>query len=448
MANQYNASFVHPSFIQANYGTEFGSGVVFNVNQLTFNSNTYHRVRSFKHRIFNSYMKCIFTWNDVGVTVTGSSPIIVGFYNIRFSYPYRDYIRFWFYVNTNNTQRTFRIDAGADQGVYSSLTGWLPMIGSPQNIGQVTAEIWIGPDNGSGQCDITWRIRVPQYGLDLYHYAFNYAPRTVIGEWFSEFYGTDPSFGQTILTGHELVASQYFVPSAISSSEVFGSPSIIGPVAQSVNSPLGILSDESWGLPQITDAATVVYPESILTGETFGFPSIARTTTVASALPPPSPAKEGDIQIVFNTYEQFVDFVLADRDVDRDDSLETAVLITLLTDKQADDGDPLPDDSGYRGGWFGDSLPVVPDYKMGTKLWLLQRAKTTREIPAIAKEYLLDGFAWMEEDGIVDSVHVVVEWRRDLKTTLAFILSFIKPEGTTIFFRFYYNWEAQILRRQ
>ena len=215
-----------------------------------------------------------------------------------------------------------------------------------------------------------------------------------------------------------------------------------------VQSDYGIGSGEVWGNPSILEMESFILPNSIPSSEAFGIPSINITTTIQSALAPPSPAKEGDIRITFDVNEQFVDMILADRDVDRDDGLETAVLITLLTDKHADLGDPLPDDSGYRGGWFGDSLPVVPDYQMGTKLWLLQRAKTVTEIPAIAKEYLLDGFKWMIEDGIVKSVDVTVERRRDLRATLAFTLSFVKPEGTSIFYRFYYNWEAQLLRRQ
>lgn len=210
-----------------------------------------------------------------------------------------------------------------------------------------------------------------------------------------------------------------------------------------------------WGEPRLGigaawfNLADTIEPYGIPSEEAWGMPSIKRTTTVASGLPPAEPAREGDIKLFFATEDQFGEILPVDRDVERDPGFETAVLITLGTDKYADEGDPLPEDSGYRGGSWQDSVPTVPDYKMGTKLWLLHRAKTTKEIPAIAKEYLLDGFQWMIDDGIVESVEVSVERRRDLKTTLAFTLAFIKPEQTeTIFYKFFYNWEAQILRRQ
>jgi len=445
MANQYNPSFNHPSFIVADYGTEFGAGVNYSPAQLTFNAGGPNRVRSYKHRIFNSYAKFTFRWNDVGAIMNGSHLHMMGFRNDRATWPYQDFVRAQIAIDTNNPTRNFRVDVIADQGVYSQLTGWVPIVGG--TTGDFIVEIWVGPDLGSGNCNLTWRIRNSTYSLDLNYSASGYVPRTVINEWYGEFYGLSSDWGQTILSGNQLTASQYFLPSSIPSAGAFGSPSILGPVAQGV-SVYGIGSGEVWGSPSILVSQSYIFPNSIPSAEAFGAPAVVITTTVASSLPPPSPAKEGDIRITFDQYDQFVDFILADRDVDRDDGLETAVLITLLTDKHADAGDPLPDDSGYHGGWFGDSLPVVPDYKMGTKLWLLQRAKTVTEIPAIAKEYLVDGFKWMIEDGIVQTVDVIVERRRDLKTTLAFTISFTKPEGTTIFYSFYYNWEAQLLRRQ
>lgn len=225
------------------------------------------------------------------------------------------------------------------------------------------------------------------------------------------------------------------------------------------NATLGsLLSDYTtglWGNPRTGIGAAffnegqVIELTGIPSEEAWGLPSINRITTVISGLPPAEPAREGDIRLYFDTLDQYGEILPVDRDVDRDPGFETAVIITLGTDKYAEEGDPLPEDSGYRGGWWGDAVPPVSDYQMGTKLWLLKRAKTVTEIPAIAKEYLLDGFQWMIDDEIVETINVSVERRRDMKTTLAFTLEFIKPEITdSIFYKFFYNWEAQILRRQ
>lgn len=443
MANQYSPSFVHPNFVVADYGTEFGAGVNYFPSQLTFNNTPPARVRSFKHRIFNSYYKCEFTWNNVGVTSFGSSPHNIGFYNVRSSYPYSDFIWIQIPIITTSPQQ-FRVNVMTDQGIYAELVSWTNIVAD--SLGTVICEVWVGPDKGAGNCDLRWRIRLPSYGLDLNYGPVNYAPLPNYDEWFAEFYGLEADFGQTILSADQLITGHTIVPGAISSVESFGIPTLFEP-GQAMTMQ-GISSLESWGSPSLSIFKTYIVPEGILSQEGFGYPSVSIPAPTSSALPAPTPALEGDIRLVWDVNKQYVDFVVADRDVERDAGLETAIFITLLTDKQAEDGDPLPDDSGYRGGWFGDSIPVVEDYKIGTKLWLLQRAKTVSEIPAIAKEYLLDGFHWMIEDGLVESVEVTVERRRDLKTTLAFTLAFKKPEGTTIFFNFYYNWEAQILRRQ
>jgi len=193
-----------------------------------------------------------------------------------------------------------------------------------------------------------------------------------------------------------------------------------------------------------------IFPSSISTSEILGTPEVSKTTQPQSSISlAPEISKDGDIRIGFDVRDQYADLILGDRDVDRDGGFETAILITLLTDKRADEGDPLPDEGGYKGGWWGDSIPVVADYKMGTKLWLLQRSKTIEEVPAQAEEYLKDGFQWMLDDGIIESMTVSAQRvDADNGSILMISLAFKRPEGQTVFYKFYYNWQTQILRRQ
>lgn len=216
----------------------------------------------------------------------------------------------------------------------------------------------------------------------------------------------------------------------------------------SLGSAIFILGNTLGNLYRIADPP--IQPNSITSGEAFGTVIVEKTTQPYSSisLPPPVSTK-GDIRISFDQYAQYADLILADRDVDRDGGFETAVLITLLTDKRADEEDSLPDDGGYKGGWWGDSVPVVPDYRMGTKLWLLQRSKTTTDIPARAEEYLKEGFQWLIDDGIVESFEVSAE-RLDVgvSSILSLSLSFKKSSEQTVSYKFYFNWQEQILRRQ
>lgn len=313
---------------------------------------------------------------------------------------------------------------------------------------RITLRMW--GDLG-GYCNVQYILESSALSLSISNNINNYGyPNnlyTYPDDWRMRIYGGN---NLLISTNWNMIVyntvSRVDTPSGIVTSESFGFPSISTVPSLGV-SPFGIASQEGFGYPIVSVNSQLIYPNSIASQCAMGIPQIVKTTTPKSALPPAEASKIGDIRLKFDQEDQYGELIIADRDVDRDLGFETAVLITLGTDKYADDEDELPDDSGYRGGWWGDSIPVVADYKMGTKLWLLQRAKTEAEIPAIAKEYLIDGFKWMKDDGIVSDVIVNIERRRDLKTTLAFTLSFIKPEGKTIFYKFFYNWEAQILRR-
>lgn len=217
-------------------------------------------------------------------------------------------------------------------------------------------------------------------------------------------------------------------------------PDVVPPIEPPSIGPQSVV-----GSPDLNQLDQAVGTTSIPTEEAFGTLEVDITTQPDSLLSLlPQVSREGDIRIVMDPNEQYGELILADRDVDRDGGFETAVIITLLTDRRADIEDPLPDDAGYRGGSWHDSIPVVEGYEQGTKLWLLHRSKTLIEIPTTAEQYLREGFQWMIDDEIVESLDVnVVRFEKILTISI----SFTKPEGATIFYKFFYNWEKQILRR-
>ena len=179
--------------------------------------------------------------------------------------------------------------------------------------------------------------------------------------------------------------------------------------------------------------------------------TVKNTTNIRSGLPRLPGGTAGDLLMTLDSRDGYIDLMLGDRDLERDGGFETAVLLTLISDKLADSDDELPDKGGYLGGYWGDSLPFVEGDQIGWKGWLLQRSKAEDNIIAKAKEYLLDGFQWMLDDGIVKELNFDVT-RIDRKedwgsSTLYMTLKFIRPEQENILFSFYYNWEEQLLRR-
>ena len=64
------------------------------------------------------------------------------------------------------------------------------------------------------------------------------------------------------------------------------------------------------------------------------------------------------------------------------DPLVQAVLISLFSWRRSndDDGVQIP----YRKGWWGDTFSSISGDQIGSRLWLLQREKLTRETVALA----------------------------------------------------------------
>lgn len=98
---------------------------------------------------------------------------------------------------------------------------------------------------------------------------------------------------------------------------------------------------------------------------------------------PPQHSEAPDIRLVQNTqfpkYSVTVDWqLLSDGTLDDTQSLATAIVVALGTDRLAEPGDILPDlDSTDRRGWWGDfdAQPIWDGWPIGSRLWLLTRDK-------------------------------------------------------------------------
>lgn len=88
---------------------------------------------------------------------------------------------------------------------------------------------------------------------------------------------------------------------------------------------------------------------------------------------------------------------------DTEEGLRTAVIMSLFTDQRVSE-DELPEGDEFRGGFWGD---VFEENSIGSKLWLLNRAKITRETKNRAEEYAYEALEWMIEDQLVTDISVI-----------------------------------------
>lgn len=116
-----------------------------------------------------------------------------------------------------------------------------------------------------------------------------------------------------------------------------------------------------------------------------------------------------EIRIAFDAERAAGDWVLLDgAELARAPAIETAVLVSLFTDRRALPDDRLEPGEEDRRGWWATALDGKP---IGSRLWLLRRAKATAETLKRAKDMMREALQWMIEDGVAARVDVDAEWQ-------------------------------------
>lgn len=132
----------------------------------------------------------------------------------------------------------------------------------------------------------------------------------------------------------------------------------------------------------------------------------------------------------------YTDLSMAGAQFEREDGLETAILLSLFTDAR----------EGDERGWWGNRLavPGVPlGWQRGSLLWTLRREKATAETLRKAKEFIEAALAWLIEDGVASAVLVENEWQPAPwpPGTMALRIEVARIDGSVE--RFAIVWDAQ-----
>ncbi len=122
------------------------------------------------------------------------------------------------------------------------------------------------------------------------------------------------------------------------------------------------------------------------------------------------------------------DIVLKNADIALDDSLGTAVIVSLFTDRRALDSDVLPSGTGTdKRGWWGDSFNERP---IGSRLWLLGREKQLSTVLHRAKSYAEEALAWLLDEKLVKTLTVTASVPEDGWLLLS--ISLTLPDGSVL----------------
>jgi phage gp46-like protein len=207
----------------------------------------------------------------------------------------------------------------------------------------------------------------------------------------------------------------------------------------------------------------IARPTSWLKANFNAFAEVVIPTTPPPPYVPPTIALVGssstptplaDVALFWDQNRGSADIGIESNDIAQDAGLETAVLLTLHLDAYADSSDELPAQTTDRRGWWGDLFADVDGDRIGCKLWLLQFLKDVPTILALAPKIIRDGFQWMIDDQVAESVDVEVSTLKNasqipngsVSDWLGISIVITRPKLNAVNFLFQYNWQSQELR--
>jgi len=143
-----------------------------------------------------------------------------------------------------------------------------------------------------------------------------------------------------------------------------------------------------------------------------------------------------DFVTVWNSQSLGCDWVMQGTQPATGGDLGTAILISVLSDRLAEQDDKLPDGTDDPRGWWGD---MDADYRVGSRMWLLSRSKQTPDVLLRAKSYLTEALQWLIDDGVVKSFDVATEF---FENQLHASITAWRTDGSAVAQRFSWVWSV------
>lgn len=151
-----------------------------------------------------------------------------------------------------------------------------------------------------------------------------------------------------------------------------------------------------------------------------------------------------DIRTVFIDMEHGADYAIESLLLTEDDGLDTAVILSLFTDRRAEPDDVTPGNVADRRGTWMDAYSDAPrGDRMGSRLWLLQTAKLLPETVIKVRAYCAEALDWMVADGVAKEVNVTAEVIRSHPLgMIAAQIDIVRPDGAASRYKFDTLWSA------
>ena len=107
----------------------------------------------------------------------------------------------------------------------------------------------------------------------------------------------------------------------------------------------------------------------------------------------------------------------------------------------------MPDPNSIdRRGWWADSTSEADNDQIGSRLWLLERAKNITETLRKAEEYAIEALQWMITEGIASKIEATATSDGTVTDALRLDLQvrIFKDSGEVTAVNFLNAWEEQL----
>lgn len=101
------------------------------------------------------------------------------------------------------------------------------------------------------------------------------------------------------------------------------------------------------------------------------------------------------------------DISFEDGDFKSTEGLESAIIISLFTDKRASESEVS--EPSLRRGWVGNELNEDSTYNIGSKLWLVSQARANQKSLNDSISFAKESLQWMIDDQIAKDITVTGE---------------------------------------
>ncbi|HEX3809613.1 MAG TPA: phage GP46 family protein [Rhizomicrobium sp.] len=144
-----------------------------------------------------------------------------------------------------------------------------------------------------------------------------------------------------------------------------------------------------------------------------------------------------DIATVWDAKNSRGDWQKSGADLKSGNDLETAVLISLFSDRLAKPDDAIPDNTDNPRGWWGDLDASKP---MGSRLWLLERSKLSQKVAIAAQGYITEALQWLIDDGIASKVDVTTQLVPPSQLSVRVVIT--RATGAALSLNYAWAWQG------